>query len=194
MLPIRDVIPSRTRPRITLLLIACNLLVFGLVPVSRLPEDTWLALAFSGFQHTGVGHLAWNLAALWLFGENVEDRFGHGRFLACYGATAGAAAASDAWVASAGHGVPCGAAGPIAGVVAAYLVMFPRSRFLTLVPTGLPFHLIELPVAAVAAVWFLLQAARGSMWLTLFVGALAGVVAAWLLRRPDRDRVEWWAA
>ena len=86
-----------------------------------------------------------------------------------------------------------GATGAIAGIAAAYLVMFPRSRFLSIVPTGVPPTLIELPATAVAVTWFLLQVARGTGPLTLFVGAAGGALAAWLLRRPERQRVEWWA-
>ena len=192
MIPIRDVIPSRTTPGITLLLIGLNVLVFGVIVVTdgSLPDRSipWLREALSLFRHGSLVHLASTLAALWLFGENVEDRFGHLRFLIGYLGLGYAAALADLWLAPSPTSLFTGATG-----VAAYLVMFPRSRFLAIVPTGVPPNLMELPAAGVAAAWFLLQVARGTGPLTLFVGAAAGVVAASLLRRPERQRVDWWA-
>ena len=211
MLPIRDVIPSRTTPGITLLLIALNVLVFvvtfaapnasapALSPVPTSDAgltghlDLWLTATISLFRHSGLVHLAGNLAALWLFGENVEDRFGHLRFLLCYLVLGDAAALAEFWLVPSPAAPLIGATGAIAGIAAAYLVMFPRSRFLSIVPTGVPPTLIELPATAVAVTWFLLQVARGTGPLTLFVGAAGGALAAWLLRRPERQRVEWWA-
>jgi membrane associated rhomboid family serine protease len=197
MIPIRDVIPSRTTPGITLLLIALNVLVFGVMVAAdgSLPDHRvpWLRETLSLFRHGSVVHLASNLAALWLFGENVEDRFGHLRFLLGYLSLGYAAALADLWLAPSPATPFTGATGAVAGIVAAYLVMFPRSRLLAIVPTGVPPSLIELPASGVAAAWFLLQVARGTGPLTLFVGATAGVAAAWLLRRPERQRVDWWA-
>jgi membrane associated rhomboid family serine protease len=211
MLPIRDVIPSRTTPGITLLLIALNVLVFvvtfaapnasahALVPVPT-PDagltghlDRWLTETISLFRHGSLVHLTGNLAALWLFGENVEDRFGHLRFLLCYLVLGYGTALADFWLVPSPAAPLSGATGAIAGIAAAYLVMFPRSRLLSILPTGVPPTLIELPAAAVAAAWFLLQVARGTGPLTLFVGAAGGALAVWLLRRPERQRVEWWA-
>lgn len=209
MIPIRDVIPSRTTPGVTLLLIALNVLVFlvtfaaphgsahVLVPApdaglsGRL--DLWLTETTSLFRHGSLVHLAGNLAALWLFGENVEDRFGHLRFVLCYLVLGYATALAEFWLVPSPAAPLTGATGALAGILAAYLAMFPRSRFLTIVPTGMPPALIELPAAAVAAAWMLLQLARGTGPLTLFVGAAGGVLAAWLLQRPERQRVEWWA-
>jgi membrane associated rhomboid family serine protease len=194
MIPVRDVIPSRTTPGITLLLIALNAIAFGVMLTAGRPASSvpWLGAALSLVQHGGLVHLAANLGALWLFGENVEDRFGHLRFLLGYVGLGYAAALTELWLAPQAATAD-GAAGAISGIVAAYLVMFPRSRVLTLVPVRVPPALIELPAAGLAAAWFLLQVARGTGPLTLFVGAAAGVVAVWLLGRPERRRVEWWA-
>jgi membrane associated rhomboid family serine protease len=197
MIPIRDVIPSRTTPGITLVLIAVNVLVFGvMVAADGGPPDNrpvWITQVLSLFHHGSLIHLVGNLWALWLFGENVEDRFGHWRFLLCYIAVGSVAALAELWVAPLPGAPLSGASGAVAGIVAAYLVMFPRSRLLTLVPTGVPWNLLELPAAGVAATWFVLHVGRGTGPLTLFVGAVAGVGAAWVLRRPERQRVEWWA-
>ena len=203
MIPLRDVIPSPTPPRVTILLLATHALVFlgmSLVGEDRAPEilrqnaagvdGRWcLAAAGSLFLHATGLTLAIDLGALWLFGENVEDRFGHARFLASYVTVGMLAALAGALVTPGGW--PWGASGATAGVLAAYLRLFPTSRILAAVPTGLP-GLAELPASALAAAWFLLQIATGTPAVTLLTGAAAGVLAARLLPRPERMRVEWW--
>ena len=96
MIPLRDVIPSRTTPVVTVTLIGINILAFlvqsqaadpeafvrtwGLVPAAF----SWVAVFTSMFLHGGLFHLGGNMLYLWIFGDNVEDRLGHGRFLAFY--------------------------------------------------------------------------------------------------------------
>jgi membrane associated rhomboid family serine protease len=206
MIPLRDVIPSRTTPWKTLLLLALNALAFAATLV--LPAETrqeilvqyglpveshpWVTSATSLFLHASSIPLAINLAALWLFGENVEDRFGHARYLVFCLGVGYLAGLAELWSAS-GTRPPSGAAAAVAAVLGAYLMMFPRSRLLVAVPTGLPLNLIEMPAVAFIAGWFLLHMATGTPALLLLMGAAAGVLGSRMLRRPERQRVEWWA-
>jgi len=201
VIPLRDTIPSRTAPVVTLALIAANVLVFlhetalgphlpqfiehyGLVPYvfvhwsdrfgNPLDPARFLPLFTSMFWHGGWGHLIGNMLYLWIFGDNVEDRLGHGRFLLFY-VGCGLAAALTQVALSPDSTLPTvGASGAIAGVLGAYLISFPRSRVLTLVFVWL----IEIPAVAYLAIWFVLQ-------------LLSGVAS---LGQPDgMGGVAWWA-
>ena len=221
MIPLRDVIPSRTRPVITVVLLLLNAAVFaveaglgerelerfvhtwGLVPA----DFSWIAVVTSMFVHGGFLHFAGNMLYLWIFGDNVEDRLGHGRFLAFY-LLCGAGAALAQTAISADSPVPMvGASGAIAGVMGAYFVLYPRSRVLTLFP--FPLMLFELPAVYLLGLWFVMQFVNGLGSLSMAAeGELAGGVAFWahiagfavgallvlVLRRPERQRVEWWDA
>jgi membrane associated rhomboid family serine protease len=173
---------------------------WGLVPA----QFSVLAVFTSMFLHGGWMHVLGNMLYLWIFGDNVEDRMGHGRFLAFY-LLCGVAAAMLQVAFSPGSSVPMvGASGAIAGVLGAYLVMFPHSRILTLVPIFVFVQIIEVPALYFLGFWFLLQlfGGVGSLGRTADVGGvafwahaggfLAGVVAVWFFRRPERQRVEWW--
>ena len=149
MIPLRDTIPSRRVAWITRLLIVANVLVFalelsqghrleqfiarfGFVPAHWTP----LALLTSQFLHGGFAHLAANMLYLWIFGDNVEDRLGHLRFLCLY-LTCGAVAGLSQLLLSSHSTVPMvGASGAIAGVLGAYFLLFPSARIVTLVPIG----------------------------------------------------------
>lgn len=214
MIPLRDVIPSRTTPWVTLLLIAANAFVFAVMAV--MPEEprreiiarygllpdrwSWLAATTSMFVHASAFHVAGNLAALWLFGENVEDRFGHVRYLAFYLGLGYITGIAEMWTMTGAATPRVGASGAIAGILGAYLITFPRSRILVLMPTGVPPDLAEVPAILFAVGWFLMQGAAmldpvwgGVTLLGLFTGATVGVATAGLLRRPERQRVDWWA-
>ncbi|MGE0447067.1 MAG: rhomboid family intramembrane serine protease, partial [Vicinamibacterales bacterium] len=133
MFPLRDVIPSRTTPRVTMALIALNTLAFlyqlslgdavnafvfewGLVPATF----SWIALVSSMFLHGGFLHFAGNMLYLWIFGDNVEDRMGHGRFLAFYLLCGAAAALAQTYTNPTSLIPMVGASGAIAGVMGAY--------------------------------------------------------------------------
>jgi rhomboid family protein len=218
MIPLRDVIPGRTTPWVTLALIAIDILVFaygltldadarlhvfftyGLVP----GEPSWTALVTSLFLHTGWLHLIGNLLTLWIFGENVEDRMGHGRFLGFYLLSGVAGGLAGSWT-SPGLAMPIvGAGAAIAGVLAAYFVMFPHSRVLVLLPLVVTVDVIEVPAILIAAFWAALQIAGDVgrivvspgdsafiVW-TNAAGAVAGALAVWIFRRRERVSVEWW--
>lgn len=220
MIPIKDVIPSRTTPVVTVLLIAANALVF-LYQLGLSPEEfeafvfafglipahfTVPTLFTSMFVHAGLGHAGGNLLYLWIFGDNIEDRLGHGRFLAFYLATGVVAALSQTAMDPASRIPMVGASGAIAGVMGGYFVLYPHSRVLTLFP--FPLMLFEVPAIFFLGLWFVIQfvsglgslaaAANGGLpggvafWAHI-MGFVAGVVLVRLMRRPERERVEWWA-
>jgi membrane associated rhomboid family serine protease len=211
MIPLRDVLPSRTTPWIAFLLIASNLLMFG-VQLAGSPDRTaavvralglapadfsWAAAVTSMFVHAGWLHLTGNVALLWLFGENVESRMGHARFLLFYLLTGLAAGAAQTAFHPASLVPLVGASGATAGIIGAYMVLFPDSRILVLFFARLRLDLVEVPAVFFAAVWFALQAASSAGQLSgmpgenlglpgLAGGCVAGVVGGWLLKQPVR--------
>ena len=113
------------------------------------------------FWHGGWLHLIGNMLYLWIFGDNVEDRLGHLRFLFFYVA-AGAAAGLTHVALSPGSVLPTvGASGAIAGVLGAYLVTYPRSRVLTFVPVFFLPWFVEIPAVVYLVFWFLMQLLEG---------------------------------
>lgn len=159
------------------------LLAWGMVP-ARLtlalqgvepPAGPALTLLSAMFLHGGVMHLAGNLWYLWIFGDNVEDRLGHGRFLAFYLA-AGVCASLVQVAANPASRLPMiGASGAIAGVLGAYLVAFPRARIFTLLPIFPFFQVVALPAVIVLGLWFAFQFLSGA----LALGGTAGGGIAW---------------
>src|ERR1700704_2865643 len=171
MIPLRDVIPSRTTPYITVTIIVLNALawlfelslphdalnefltVYGVVPA----YFSWPTLITSMFLHGGWSHVIGNMWYLWIFGDNVEDRVGHGRFIVFY-LLCGIVAAIGQIAMDPTSIVPTiGASGAIAGVMGAYFVLFPKSRVLTLIPLIIIFDIVELPAIFLLGFWFLLQ-------------------------------------
>ena len=111
----------------------------------------------SMFMHAGWVHLGGNMLYLWIFGDNVEDRFGHIQFLIFY-LLCGLAATGAQLLFSLGSGVPnLGASGAIAGVLGAYVLMFPRGRVRVLLYSGIS----EVPALIVIGLWFALQLLSG---------------------------------
>jgi membrane associated rhomboid family serine protease len=171
MIPLRDVIPSRTTPYITVTIIVINavawlfeiglprdalslfLQIYGVVPADlRAPT-----LITSMFLHGSWAHVLGNMWFLWIFGDNVEDRFGHGRFIVFYLLCGIVAALAQVAVNPSSTLPTIGASGAIAGVMGAYFVMYPRSRVLTLVPFIIIWDIIELPAIVLLGLWFVLQ-------------------------------------
>jgi membrane associated rhomboid family serine protease len=186
-IPISDVIPSRTAPIVTVALIGVNLLVF--LYEWSLPEPAlqlfvtqyalipawfaWPALLTSQFLHAGWMHVLPNMLYLWIFGDNVEDRLGHGRFLVFY-LFAGAAAAILQMLFNPFSAVPMlGASGAISGVMGAYFVLYPTSRVLTLVF----FFLVEIPALFYLGLYFIIQLLSGVG--SLSANAAGGGTAFW---------------
>jgi membrane associated rhomboid family serine protease len=144
---------------------------------------------------------------LWIFGDNVEDRMGHGRFLAFY-LLCGIAAALAQTMLNPDSVVPMvGASGAIAGVMGAYFVLYPHSRIVTLVPLFVYFQVMEVPAIFFLGIWFLMQFISGvgsiatavagepgggvAFWAHV-AGFVAGLTGVFVFRRPERQRVEWW--
>ena len=223
MIPLRDYNPSRTVPFVTRAIIVVNVLVFfyeltlgdattdflndwGVVPGrlfvslsgdTSLPRELATVLT-SMFLHGGWLHLIGNMWYLWIFGDNVEDRMGHGRFLVFYFASGIVAAVFHSAIIP-GSPVPTvGASGAIAGVLGAYAMAFPRARVLTLVPIFFFIQLIAVPAVILLGIWFVLQFISGTMsfggmgggvaWWAHIAGFVFGWVVMALTTRKERSR------
>jgi len=158
-----------------------------------------LTLVTSQFLHGGFFHLASNMLYLWIFADNVEDRLGHMRFLLLY-LGSGVAAAVAQMLATPHATVPMvGASGAIAGILGAYLLLFPAAKIVTLVPVGWFWETVELPAFLFLGFWFLLQWIQGltSIGQMAHVGGIAvwahigGFVSGMLGILLSRPRQRW---
>ena len=217
MIPLRDVIPSRSTPYITVTLIVLNavawlyeltipgdlrpvfLQLYGVVPA----DFSAPTLVSSMFLHGSWSHFIGNMWYLWIFGDNVEDRVGHGRFIAFYllcgiGAAIGHVAAQSSSL------LPTiGASGAIAGVMGAYFVLYPHSRVLTVIFLIIFFDIVEIPAVFFLGLWFLLQLLSGVGSLAVsnaagggvaFWAHIGGFVAGVLIGLVLRSRNDRWAS
>jgi membrane associated rhomboid family serine protease len=175
MFPLRDTEPSYTKPVVVIFLIVINLVIFlyewsmpayfqnrfiatyGMIP----DEFTWGSLLTSMFLHGGWMHVLGNMWFLWIFGDNVEDILGHGKFLLFYLACGIAAGLAQVIVDPASRVPTVGASGAIAGVMGAYIIKFPRSRILTLIPIIIFFTTVEVPAWLMLIYWFIIQFFQG---------------------------------
>ncbi len=151
---------------------------FALSP-QGVPE--WVTLFSSQFLHGGFLHIISNMWFLWIFGNNVEDKLGHFKFLLFY-LTCGALAALVQWFFTSGSAVPSlGASGAIAGVMGAYILRFPGVSILTLVPLGIILAPIRIPAIFFLGFWFLQQALSSvaSLQTTTHPGMEMGGIAYW---------------
>ena len=201
MIPLHDDNPAHTTPLVTVGLIALCTLVylyqaslpphpgelfvyrFGAIPATvfgqaALPAELHgaapiVALITSMFLHGGWMHLIGNMLYLWIFGDNVEDAMGHGRFIVFY-VVCGILAVFSHAVTDPLSTVPMvGASGAISGVLGAYLLLFPRAQVLVLIPLGLYARTMYVPAALVLGLWFVMQVLSGGM----SVGRSGGGVA-----------------
>lgn len=210
MIPVRDVVPSRTRPSLTLALIAVGLVATALGSIGRLPDAAdGPARRALGVVASVVDHGSWaavlaNSLLLWLLGPAVEDRAGHGRFLLLSG-LCGLAAVTALSLIGLTSPWPAVAGATTAGVAAAHLTMFPASKVLAVAPALSGWTVLEWPSTFVAAVWLLGPVAdalglfdlnaplpAGAPLAGALAGAATGALAITWLRRPERLRVEWW--
>ncbi|WP_298982607.1 rhomboid family intramembrane serine protease [Caldilinea sp.] len=196
MFPLRDTVQARSLPLMNWTLIAVNVLVFfmflsgphaefwieryALIPAQLFVNPTtWLTIFTSMFLHGGLFHLLGNMWALYIFGDNVEDRMGPVRFLIFY-LLCGAAAALVHVLMNPGSMIPTvGASGAISGVMGAYLVLFPFARVITLVPLFFFPYFFEIPAIFFIGVWF--------------AGQLVSAFMTSALAPPDVGGVAWWA-
>jgi membrane associated rhomboid family serine protease len=207
MLPIGDDNSDRRLvPVVTYALIAFNILFFivelgggedvilawSFVPVRFLahPAGDFVTIFSSMFLHAGWVHLLGNMLYLWIFGDNVEDRFGHLQFLAFY-LVCGIAATFAQLAFSMGSDIPnLGASGAIAGVLGAYLLLFPNHRVTVMAGYGIT----QMPALVVVGLWFVLQLfsgigslgaaadTGGVAFMAHIAGFIAGFVLAFILR------------
>ena len=178
---------------------------FGLVPcrltgacrmAGDLPSPVFTIFS-SMFLHGGLFHIAGNMLYLWIFGNNVEDSLGHGRFMLFYLAS-GVAAAATQTLMSPGSPVPMiGASGAISGVLGAYIVLFPHANVLTLVIFGFFWRFVRIPALIVLGFWMVVQILNGLgsfgtgggvAWFAHIGGFFAGMGLLFLIRprRPER--------
>jgi len=219
MIPLRDVIPSRTTPYITVTIIVLNaiawlfelelprevlpafLQVYGVVPADFQAST----LVTSMFLHGSWMHVIGNMWYLWIFGDNVEDRVGHGRFIVFY-LLCGMAAAFGQILMDPTSTLPTiGASGAIAGVMGAYFVLYPQSRVLTLIPLIIFWEIVELPAIMLLGFWFLMQlfsagaiavtssshGGGGIAFAAHVAGFVSGVVGVFVFRKRRQPDV-WW--
>lgn len=209
MVPLRDNNPISITPYVTYGLIATNILAFiyqlsltreqlegffhvaalvprelttslGGVPVNQ-PIPEWLTLITSQFLHGGFLHLGGNMLFLWIFGNNIEDRLGHVKYLIFYLAC-GVLAALTQWFFSTNSAIPSlGASGAIAGVMGAYILRFPRAQVLTLIPLGFFITTVQIPAIFFLGFWFFQQALYGvaSLNAPTNIGMESGGIAYW---------------
>ena len=205
MIPLRDNILYQGYPAVTWILILLNGMIFvfeisipkdflqqlfylfGLVParyslppwasIHGLPFDDYLSFVTNMFLHGGWLHILGNMWFLYLFGSRVEDQTGHVRFLVFY-LLSGIAASVVNFLIDIRSTIPeFGASGAIAGVMGAYIVMFPRARILTLIPIFIFPFFVELSAFFYIGYWFILQLFSGTLSLTM--SSAQGGVAWW---------------
>jgi membrane associated rhomboid family serine protease len=227
VIPLRDDNPSSSRPIVTYLLILTNVLVFlymvslgseaalerfvvayGAIPgeitgrTGGNPISEYPTLITSMFMQGGWAHLLGNMLYLWIFGDNVEDQMGHGGFLVFY-LLAGLAAVWAHILTSPASTIPLvGASGAIAGVLGAYLALFPRAHIISLVPLGFFLRVVAVPAMLFLPIWFLMQFiygvaslgadTAGVAWWAHIGGFVAGFVLVWVFARGRRSRRDWW--
>lgn len=226
MFPLRDSIPSARPPVVNVMLIAACVLAFfyelllgrqlgtflmnyGFVPLrlfhpAAYDASLWFNLFTIGvsmFLHGGWLHLIGNMWFLWVFGDNVEDALGHGRYLIFYLFCGTGAALAQGLTAPLSQVPMIGASGAIAGVLGAYFMWFPWSRVKTLVFLGFFVTMAELPAPIFLVLWFVFQffsgtlslaaaggAGGGVAWFAHIGGFLVGATLAWWLRRAGKVR------
>lgn len=135
---------------------------YGLVPAAFTEGRSVLAVFSSMFLHGGIMHLGGNMLYLWIFGDNLEDEMGHGKFLAFYIAS-GVGAAMAQVVSDPDSIIPMvGASGAIAGVLGGYLLLYPKARIDVLFIIVIIFRIVPIPAWIVLGFWFALQLISGA--------------------------------
>lgn len=195
MIPLYDTARRRRLPLITWLLIAANIVIFvyeigfnpaalerfirtwGLVPAQLFarPQTEWVTMVTSMFLHGGWLHILSNMWVLFIFGDNVEERMGGPSYLLFYLLSGVAAALLQSFLLPSSSEPMIGASGAIAGVLGAYLILFPHARVASLVPILFIFTVIQVPATLFLLFWFVSQLFSG--WLA--IGGAAGSGVAW---------------
>jgi membrane associated rhomboid family serine protease len=177
--------------------------------LTTLDPDLGFRLLFSMFLHGGFLHILGNMLYLWIFGDNVEDRLGHFRYLLFYLACGWVASYAHIWASPRSPLPSIGASGAIAGVLGAYITLHPHAHVVTLLPLGFFTQIVKIPAVFFLGFWFLQQFLMGAMslgvrtaetggvaWWAHIGGFVAGVVLVRLLgdgrRPPPAVRDAWW--
>ncbi|MHB8882760.1 MAG: rhomboid family intramembrane serine protease [Thermodesulfovibrionales bacterium] len=219
MIPYKDDNVTRTFPYVTVVIMGINILVyflqvlspkdgrdiaysFGAIPYNMLslestqPVPVLMTVFTSMFMHGGLLHLCGNMLYFWIFGDNIEDSLGHVRFLFFY-LMCGIAAAYAHALSSPGSQIPMiGASGAIAGVLGAYVLLFPAARVHTLLFFGFFMQVVRIPALIVIGFWAIIQFLSGLLsqgglhqggvaWFAHVGGFVAGLITIklWLPRR-----------
>jgi membrane associated rhomboid family serine protease len=213
VIPLSDDNPTRQRPVVTggLIFLCLSVFIwqlsfserdaervietFGFTPASLLPAIyrssgfdypwAWATVMTSMFLHGGFLHLGGNMLYLWIFGNNVEEAMGHGRYF-CFYLACGIAAALVQALSEPSSRIPMvGASGAISGVLASYAVIFPRARVNVVIPVGVIFYPLKISAVYVIGFWFLIQLPNllfgaegmgGTAWWAHVGGFLTGLV------------------
>lgn len=218
MIPLKDNIPSQKKPITTILLIVINvaiyiyqlslgraadsfILYFGMIPYNILSGHRLYTLISSMFIHGGFWHILGNMLYLWIFGDNVEDAFGHFWFLLMY-LISGLSGSAVHILTTFNSKIPTiGASGAISGVLGAYFILYPKAQILALVPLFFFIRFMALPAFLFLAFWFLSQifygagsfgVGTGVAWFAHIGGFIAGVLLALLVRKRIRRRRLWY--
>ena len=204
MLPLKDNIPAKNFPYVNIGLILINSVFFiyqisygheidqlifslGFIPArffaqqgeNFLSPTGFLPVFSSMFLHANLIHLISNMWMLWIFGDNVEDCMGHGRYFLFF-ILCGIASVFAQAISNPQSTLPMvGASGAISGVLGAYLLTYPHARILTLVPIVIFFYIIELPAYFFLGFWFVLQLIQGSLYSLNAPETVGGGVAWW---------------
>lgn len=210
MIPLKDDIPTRRVPFVTILFILANagvfawqiggapsfeisVLMLGLVPAEFWNASTLPLAIFSTFTsmfaHGSLVHIGSNLLYLWIFGNNVEDVMGRGRFFFFYLLCGISAVAAQVFAAPSSTVPMVGASGAISGMLGAYLLLFPRARVLALIPVFFFLRLTWVPASLFIVLWLILQVAGGMLTHpgqggVAFWAHVGGAVAGMIFLRP----------
>lgn len=203
MIPLKDNIRSGSFPFVNILLILGNIAVFSVElrqpspqamehflnqwalfsgPLINNPWANWFRIISSMFLHGGWLHLIGNMLYLWVFGDNVEDRVGHFRYLFFYLAVGAAAMLAEVFMISGRDAPMLGASGAIAGVMGAYFVLYPKAKVMTAIPIFIFLKFVEIPAIFFLGFWFIIQAFQG-------YGSLLNIAAG----ARDSSGIAWWA-
>jgi len=198
MLPLTDHLPARRTPVVNYLIIAANVAMFmwelslgsnvqrALYEVAFVPRYFWvpgylvpniIRIFISMFLHGGFLHIGSNMLYLWIFGDNIEDRLGRGRYLLFYLICGFGATLTHAFFNASSNVPAIGASGAIAGVLGAYLVLYPKQRVTTLIPIFVFLLIREIPALFLLGFWFVLQLFAGVGSLGVSEAEVTGGVA-----------------
>mgnify|MGYP001594096342 CR=1 FL=1 len=218
MIPLKDDAPTSSFPFVTLSIIAINIAVFvyemtlgaerlsafvlstavipheivsmgGIRPIVPLPLTLFSAM----FVHGGLLHVGGNMLFMWIFGDNIEDRFGHFKFIVFYLGAGLAASLTQILVDPSSMTPMIGASGAVAGVLGAYFLLFPAANVKTLVFLVFFVSVVKIPAVIFLGVWFLMQIASSSYgggiaWYAHIGGFVAGIATVLVFLRKKRSR------